>query len=76
MEFESAAVELLKAPAMRELHELAAPEKEIIQVRLASSLGNVIEKSDKPDDSEARTPPFRKSRIALPVVGRVQQSGS
>jgi hypothetical protein len=71
MEFESAAVNLLKAPANRELQDLAALEKKIVQVRVAALLGSVIEKPDNPDDSEARTPPFRRSRIALSVVGRM-----
>jgi hypothetical protein len=52
MESEIAAVEALKSQAIRELQELAAPEKKIVRVRVASILGSVIEKPDNPDDSE------------------------
>ena len=53
MESEIAAVDSLKSQAIRELQELASPEKKIVRVRVASILGNVIEKPDNPDDSEA-----------------------
>jgi hypothetical protein len=53
MESEIAAVDALKSQAIRELQELAAPEKKIVRVRVASILGSVIEKPDNPDDSEA-----------------------
>jgi hypothetical protein len=52
MESEIAAVDALKSLAIRELQELAAPEKKIVRVRVASILGSVIEKPDNPDDSE------------------------
>ena len=52
MESEIAAVDSLKSQAIRELQELASPEKKIVRVRVASILGNVIEKPDNPDDSE------------------------
>jgi hypothetical protein len=53
MESEIAAVDSLKSQAIRELQELASPEKKIVRVRVASILGHVIEKPDNPDDSEA-----------------------
>jgi hypothetical protein len=52
MESEIAAVDSLKSQAIRELQELASPEKKIVRVRVASILGHVIEKPDNPDDSE------------------------
>jgi hypothetical protein len=53
MESEIAAVDVLKSQAIRELQELASPEKKIVRVRVASILGHVIEKPDNPEDSEA-----------------------
>lgn len=52
MESEIAAVDTLKLHAIRELQELAAPEKKTVRVRVASILGSLIEKPDNPDDSE------------------------
>lgn len=43
MESEIAAVEALKSQAIRELQELAAPEKKIVRVRVASVLGSTVE---------------------------------
>lgn len=59
MESEIAAVEALKSQAIRELQELASPEKKIVRVRVASILGSVIEKPDNPDDSEEFEPRLR-----------------
>jgi hypothetical protein len=53
LESDIAAVEPLKAQAVRELQELAAPEKKIVRVRVAPLLGSVIEKPDNPEDMEA-----------------------
>lgn len=54
MESEIAAVEALKLRAVRELQELAAPEKKIIRVRVSSFLGNVIETSEDIEEAMER----------------------
>jgi hypothetical protein len=64
MESEIAAVDALKSQAIRELQELAAPEKKIVRVRVASILGSVIEKPDNPDDSEA---------FEMRLTGRIEE---
>lgn len=52
MESEIAAIEALKSQAIREMRELAALEKKIVWVRVASIFGSVIENAANPDDSE------------------------
>ncbi|MCL6447596.1 MAG: BREX system P-loop protein BrxC [Armatimonadetes bacterium] len=62
MESEIAAVDALKLRAIRELQELAAPEKKIIRVRVSSVLGNVIE---TPEDIEEAMERLKEHLIKL-----------
>src|SRR5207247_6997033 len=62
MDSESAAVETLKSHAIRELQELATPEKKIVRVRLASVLGSVVE---TPEDVEQAVERLKEHLLKL-----------
>jgi uncharacterized protein YerC len=51
MESDLAAVDSLKSRTIREIQELATPERRIVRVRVSTILGSIIEKPDGPNDA-------------------------
>ncbi len=62
MESEIAAVDSLKSQAIRELQELAAPEKKIVRVRVSSVLGSIVE---TPEDVEQAVERLKEHLLKL-----------
>ena len=62
MESEIAAVDTIKANVIRELQELASPEKKIVHVRVSEVLGNVVE---TPEDVEQAIEQLKEHLLKL-----------
>ena len=62
MESEIAAVDTIKANVIRELQELASPEKKIVHVHVSEVLGNVVE---TPEDVEQAVERLKEHLLKL-----------